>query len=104
MLADDYYCIVDVLWNTSSVKAAHSCHQMPTPVPDEQRGLHRRALLLQGEVNSDSVLELSDLLSIAFLVIIIHNGLPRRILPLCLTVKVPLFRTLSTCGWQEGRN
>ena len=24
--------------------------------------------------------------------------------PLCLTVKVPLFRTLSTCGWQEEFN
>ena len=29
-----------------------------------------------------------DLLSFAFVVIIIQNGLPQRILPLCLTVKV----------------
>ena len=45
-----------------------------------------------------------DMLFAAFVIIIIQNGLPQRILPLCLTVKVPLFRTLSTCGWQEGRN
>ena len=32
------------------------------------------------------------------------DGLPQRILPLCLTAKVPLFRTLSTWGWQEGWN
>ena len=36
--------------------------------------------------------------------IIIQNGLPQRIPPLCLSVQVPLFRTLSTCRWQEGRN
>ena len=41
-----------------------------------------------------------DLLLVAFVIIIIQNGLPQRILPLCLTLKVPLFRTLSTCGWQ----
>ena len=29
-----------------------------------------------------------DLLSIAFVIIILHNGLPQRILPLCLTVKL----------------
>ena len=45
-----------------------------------------------------------DLILVAF-VIIIHNGLSQRILPLCLTVtKLPLFRTLSTCRWQERRN
>ena len=65
--------------------------------------LKRLLVVLQGEVNSDSMLELFDLLSIAFLVIT-HSGLPQRILPLCLTVKVSLFRALSTCGWQEGRN
>ena len=47
-----------------------------------------------------------DLLFAAFVIKIIQNGLLQRILPLCLAVKlkVPLFRTLSTCGWQEGRN
>ena len=40
----------------------------------------------------------------AFVIIITHNGHPEKILPLCLTVKVPLFRTLSTYGWQAGRN
>ena len=45
-----------------------------------------------------------DLLPIAFVIIIIHNGLLQRTLPLCLTVKVPLFRTLPTCRWQETNN
>ena len=44
-----------------------------------------------------------DLLFIAF-VISIHNGLLKSTLPLCLTVKVPLFRTWSTYRWQKGRN
>ena len=44
-----------------------------------------------------------DLLSIAFVTMIIHDGLPQRILPLCLTIKVPLFRTLSTCMHMAGR-
>ena len=43
------------------------------------------------------------LFPIAFVIIIKHNGLPQRILPLCLTVKVLLFRTLFS-GWLEGRN
>ena len=34
-----------------------------------------------------------DLLFVAF--VVIRNGLPQRILPLCLTVKVPLSTTLS---------
>ena len=40
-------------------------------------------------------------------ILYIHNGLSLGNLPLCLSVKikVPLFRTLSICGWlQEGRN
>ena len=45
-----------------------------------------------------------DLFSIAFVIIIIINGLPQRILPLCLTVKVPLFRPVSACRWQEEIN
>ena len=45
-----------------------------------------------------------DLLLVDFVIISIQNGQPQRILPLCLSVKVPLFRTLSTCRWQEGRN
>ena len=45
-----------------------------------------------------------DLLFIAFVIIIIQNGLPQRILPLPLTVKVLFSRTLSTYRWQEGRN
>ena len=44
-----------------------------------------------------------DLLFIAFLVIIIQNGLPQRILPLCLTIKL---KCLCSEPWrcQEGRN
>ena len=53
------------------------------------------------EASSDSTLEL--FLWLAFVTIIIHNSLHQRILPLCLTVKVPLFRILSTFGWQKGR-
>ena len=47
-----------------------------------------------------------DLLFVVFIIIIIHNELPQRILPFCLTVKleVSFFRTLSTCRRQEGRN
>ena len=45
-----------------------------------------------------------DLFFVAFVIIITQKGLPQIILPLCLAVKVPFFRTLSTCGWQEGRN
>ena len=44
-----------------------------------------------------------DLLFVAFVIIIIQDELPQRILPLCLTFKVTLCRTLSTCGLQEGR-
>ena len=40
--------------------------------------------MLQGEVNSDSTLTLLHLLSVAFAITIIHNALPKRILPLCL--------------------
>ena len=39
----------------------------------------------------------------AFVIIITQNGLLQSTLPLCLTV-VSLFRSLSSCGWQEGRN
>ena len=53
------------------------------------------------EVNSDSLLKLFDLLSVVFVIIIIHKGLPQRILPLTCSTKVLLFRTLSTCRWQE---
>ena len=35
---------------------------------------------------------------------IIQNGLPQSILPLCLTVSVHLFRTLSICRLQKERN
>ena len=56
-------------------------------------------MLLQTEVNPDTLLTLFDLLSIAF-VIIIHKGLPQRILPLCL-LKYLFFRTLSTCRGQR---
>ena len=44
-----------------------------------------------------------DLLSFAFVVIIIQNGLPQRILPLCLTIKL---KCLCSEPWrcQEGRN
>ena len=41
-------------------------------------------------------------------IIIIHNGLPQRTQPLCLTVKVPLFSserdnlTLPTCNGHKG--
>ena len=45
-----------------------------------------------------------DLLFIAFVIIIIQNGLPQRMLSLPLTVKVLFSRTLSTYRWQEGRN
>ena len=45
-----------------------------------------------------------DLLFVAFVIIITYNGLPQIILSLCLTVQVPVFRLLSTCRWQEGRN
>ena len=46
--------------------------------------------LLQGEVNSDCWNCLFELLSVAFVItiIIVHNGLPQRILSLCLTVKL----------------
>jgi len=44
------------------------------------------------------------LLFVAFFIIIIQSGLPERILLLCLTVKVLMFRTLSTSGWQERIN
>ena len=49
---------------------------------------------------------LFDLLFAAFVIKIIQNSLPRRILRLCLAVKlkVLLFRTLSICGWQEEGN
>ena len=41
-----------------------------------------RALLLKGKANSDSTLELFfDLHFLMFIIIIIHNGLPQRILP-----------------------
>ena len=41
-----------------------------------------RALLLKGKANSDSILELFfDLHFLTFIIIIIQNGLPQRILP-----------------------
>ena len=40
----------------------------------------------------------------SFVIIIILACLSHNGLPLCLTVKVLLFRTLSTYRWQEGRN
>ena len=43
-----------------------------------------------------------DLLFIAFLVIIIQNGLPQRILPLCLTVKLKCL-CLEPCPPVDGR-
>ena len=48
------------------------------------------------EVNSDSMFKLFDLLSVVFVIIIIHKGLPQRILPLTCSTIVLLFRTLST--------
>ena len=44
----------------------------------------------------------SDLLSFAFVITVIHNGLPQRILPLCLTVKR---RYLCSVPWPpvDGR-
>ena len=42
------------------------------------------AMPLQREVNPDTLLTLFDLLSIGFVILIIHKGLPQRILPLCL--------------------
>ena len=36
--------------------------------------------------------------------IIIQNGLPQSILPLCLPVSVHLFKTLSIWRWQKERN
>ena len=44
-----------------------------------------------------------DLLFAAFVIIIIQNSLPQNPAPLP-DYKVPLFRTLCTCRWQEGRN
>ena len=43
-----------------------------------------------------------DLMFIAC--VIIPSSLPQRTLPLCLLAEVPLFRILSTCRRQEGRN
>ena len=42
------------------------------------------AMPLQREVYPDTLLTLFDLLSIGFVILIIHKGLPQRILPLCL--------------------
>ena len=42
------------------------------------------AMPLQREVNPDTLLTLFDLLSISFVILIIHKSLPQRILPLCL--------------------
>ena len=47
-------------------------------------------VVLQGRANSDphDGTVVFDSLSVAFAVTIIHSGLPQRILPLCLTVKL----------------
>ena len=46
------------------------------------RARKARALLLKGKANSDSMLELFlDLHFLTFIIIIIQNGMPQRILP-----------------------
>ena len=47
-----------------------------------------------------------DLLSVAFVIIITHNGGPQRILPLCLTIKPNCFCSFSTLSskWMAGRD
>ena len=43
-----------------------------------------------------------DLLSVAFVIIITHNGLPQRILPLCLTIKLKCLCS-EPCPPVDGR-
>ena len=61
--------------------------------------------LLQGKVNSDSMLELLPQLAFSCLCYYNHTWWLPRILPLCLTVKLKwLCRILSTCRWQKEIN
>ena len=52
---------------------------------------------------------LFDLLFVAVVTILIHNGMPQKTLPLCLTIKVPFFSsqrdnlTLPACVWLQER-
>ena len=84
-------------WKTSwTEESGGTVHGVAKSQTQPNTHIHRKPVqLLQGEINSDSSCNcFFGLLSVAFVIVIIDNGQPQRILPLCLTVRVPLFRTL----------
>ena len=88
----DSYPEYGYMQSTSCEMLGWICNLWLTVLPLSTLCVSTAFCLLQRITNSDSMLELFlNFFFVVFLIAIIHNVLPQRTLPLCLTVKVPLF-------------